>query len=92
MPFVPEDTVSFPAAKSSQGNQNVNDSQDKKGPAEKSKAKAQDFISKGPQIPNGEFFLCLAEAGKLTYEYPFSEMPPKASREETDRRMKELNK
>jgi len=72
MPFVPEDTVSFPAAKSSQGNQNVNDSQDKKGPAEKSKAKAQDFISKGPQIPN--------------------EMPPKASREETDRRMKELNK
>ncbi|KAJ5860182.1 uncharacterized protein N7529_007492 [Penicillium soppii] len=45
---------------------------DKKDGKDTQKAAAQDFLSKGPQIPD--------------------EMPPTASREEIEARMKELNK
>ncbi|KAK1138342.1 hypothetical protein N8T08_002816 [Aspergillus melleus] len=64
MPTIPSDPTNFPSVESQKEGQ--------MGADDKPKATAQDFQSKGPQIPDS--------------------MPPKASREEIEARMKELNK
>ncbi|KAL4956264.1 hypothetical protein BDW69DRAFT_181769 [Aspergillus filifer] len=64
MPVLPDPKTFDPETGSNNDSSNSQD--------QNKKANAQDFISKGPQIPDN--------------------MPPKASREETEARMKELNK
>ncbi|OGE48613.1 hypothetical protein PENARI_c027G04325 [Penicillium arizonense] len=74
MPVIPEPS-DFPAVLQKGGNESQkkpNEESQKKPNDESQKASAQDFLSKGPHIPDN--------------------MPPKASKEELEARMKELNK
>lgn len=90
MPVIPN-PAEFPSA-----SQKGHESQNKTG-EQREKASATDFISKGPQIPDGMCkFLCseLFHAGvsKNSSDCSWSDMPPKASKEEIEARKKELNK
>jgi hypothetical protein len=83
MPVIPE-TSDFPSA-SKKGS---TESQTKSG-EQREKASAMDHLSKGPRIPDGERATSSPAIHRLTKE---TDMPPKASREEIEARMKELNK
>lgn len=85
MPVIP-DSSDFPSA-SKKGS---TESQTKPG-EQREKASAIDHLSKGPQIPDGEISEGFPAIQPLT-NYCGTEMPPKASREEIEARMKELNK
>lgn len=87
MPIIPEPSE-FPSIVQKEGKEATN----KQG--DQPKASAMDHISKGPQIPDGElhYFLGLPLHLFLQWTNILVEMPPKASREEIEARMKELNK
>lgn len=92
MPVIP----SNPAEVASQPGSN-NDSSSSQGQSggsqqEHQKPRAQDFISKGPQIPDRKSSGLRSTHLGFYIAYKCLEMPPKASREEIEARMKELNK
>jgi len=59
---------------------------------ERRKATALDHLSKGPQIPDGKEASGSFVLPLFSWLIRPAEMPPKASREEIEARMRELNK